>query len=570
MLFATREPILFAKGLRLSASTALRIALGCFIGLGLFMYQRYEQSVAGVGLATPAEDLETATGTLRSLLAEAETSARGYALTRHVAFLEATNEAIAGTATQMARLTELALDDEDQKRRLAELQTAVGHQVNRARRLLDLARTGDTELLNSVVAEEALGATSERIAFLSRAMVDDARAAIDARAAELQQAVTTTRRLMVTLFVLAVALLFFAVLGIRRELRRRLDAELALRTAYAQVEERIRQRTGELVSTNARLRESEDRYRQLVEQKEQVLRERGDALAREQAARADAELANRFRDRFLSTVSHELRTPLNAIVGWTHLLRRGVTDDPERALEAIDRNAALQARLIDDLLDVSRMEQGRFTVAPAAIDLRDVVRASVTAAQAAAVARSVNFQVSSIDAPITVLGDPQRLQQALTNVLANAIKFSEPGGTVQVTLTADNGEAMLAVQDAGQGIDPAFLPHVFQAFRQDTTRPSRAGLGLGLAIARGIVERHQGTIRVDSAGRHKGTIFRISLPLGTEADLAVPAGYEDAAGGGRPPGPMAGRTPAAHAESGSTRPNDDDRRQKRARAPQSH
>ena len=540
------------RRVRLSASTALKIALGCFIGLGIFMYQRYEQSVAGVGLTVPVEDLESTTGTLRSLLAEAETSARGYALTGHTAFLETTTEAIAASGTQLARLKELAAHDEDQRRRLAELEAAVAEQTARMRSVLDHARQGNRGGVTSLVSEDAMGRTNQRIAFLSRAMVDDARAETEARSAQLQVAVTTTRRLMVGLFAFAVMMLFVAVLGIRRELRRRLDAELALRTAYAQVEERIRQRTGELVSTNARLRESEDRYRQIADQKEQALRERGDALAREQAARSDAELANRFRDRFLSTVSHEVRTPLNALVGWTHLLRKGVTDDPERALEAIDRNAALQARLIDDLLDVSRMEQGRFTVAPAAIDLREVVQAAVTATEPAADARSVALEMATIDAPVTVLGDQQRLQQAIANVLANAVKFSEPGGTVKISLTADDGHALLAVQDAGQGIDPAFLPHVFQAFRQDTTRPSRAGLGLGLAIARGIVERHQGSIRVDSAGRHKGTIFRITLPLGTEDDLAVPEEL------------------SARADDGLRRPIAGDHRRKRERVQQPH
>ena len=508
---------------RLSAPAALRIALGCFFVLGLFMYQRYEQSVAGSRIEAAANDLELMTGELRTILSQAETSAHGYALTGAFRYLDISTEMVTRVAVQLERLQALTGGgNEDQKRRMVELETAVGAKVNRLRQLLELRRANQFEAAQLLVAEDATAAGDDRVAFLIQAMLDDARDVTAARLSRLQRTVDTTRWLMIGLFSASCGLLLFAALRIRRELRRRLEAEFALRTAYAQVEERIRQRTAELVTTNSLLRESEDKYRQLVAQKDQALMERGDALAREQTARSEAELANRFRDRFLATVSHELRTPLNAIVGWTHLLRAGMLENAARALEAIDRNAALQARLIDDLLDVSRMEQGRFSMAPVVVDVRGVVRAAVTAAEPAALAKSIAIACDTTDDPVTVLGDQHRLQQAVANILANAVKFSRPGGTVSVSVGASDGAARIDVQDAGEGIDATFLPHVFQPFRQDTTRQARAGLGLGLAIARGIVERHQGTIAVDSRGRDRGTTFRVTLPLGSPADLEVP------------------------------------------------
>jgi signal transduction histidine kinase len=559
------------QGFRLSAPAALRIALGCIVVLGLFMYQRYEQSVAGSRIETAAHELERMTGELRALLGQAQTSAHAFALTGTFEYLDRSTEMATRVAVQLDRLQAVAGENPDQQRRMDELEGAVATKINRLRQLVELRRANQLEAAQLLVAEGAAVAIDDRVAFLTEAMVDDARAVTAARRARLQQTVDTTRWLMVGLFSVSCGLLLFAALRIRRELRRRLEAEFALRTAYAQGEERVRQRTNELVSTNSLLRESEERYRQLVAQKDQALLERSEALAREQAARSDAELANRFRDRFLATVSHELRTPLNAIVGWTHLLRAGMLDDHGRAVEAIDRNAALQARLIDDLLDVSRMEQGRFSMAPVVVDVRGVVKAAVAAADAAARAKSISIACEAPEEPVTVLGDQHRLQQAVANLLANALKYSRPGGTVSVAVgVADGKWATIDVEDAGEGIDAAFLPHVFQPFRQDTTRPARAGLGVGLAIARGIVERHQGSISVESEGRDRGTHFRIRLPLGSPADLIVPEDEYEAIEGRRAPiGEDRPRAPSEPTEAATPRFGAS-RRRRRARFQQPH
>jgi CheY-like chemotaxis protein len=225
---------------------------------------------------------------------------------------------------------------------------------------------------------------------------------------------------------------------------------------------------------------------------------------------------NRLKDEFLATLSHELRTPLNAIVGWTHILRAGGLDE-ERTRQAIDtiaRNAQAQAQLISDILDVSRIVAGKLRLEPAAVDLGDIVRAAFDTVRPAAEAKRIRVDMLLDPAAGPVVGDQDRLQQIVWNLLANAIKFTPRSGHVQTRLELVNSSVRLTVQDDGPGIAPEFLPHVFERFRQgdaSSTRPY-GGLGLGLAIVRHLVELHGGT--VDAANRVDGTgaIFRITLP----------------------------------------------------------
>jgi PAS domain S-box-containing protein len=241
-----------------------------------------------------------------------------------------------------------------------------------------------------------------------------------------------------------------------------------------------------------------------------------DLLNREQAARKEAEQVNRLKDEFLATLSHELRTPLNAIVGWTHILRAGGLDEERnrQAIDTIARNAQAQAQLISDILDVSRIVAGKLRLEPAAVDLGEIVRAAYDTVRPAAEAKRIRVDLLLDPAAGPVVGDQDRLQQVVWNVLANAIKFTQRTGHVQARLELVNSSVRLTVQDDGPGIDPAFLPHVFERFRQgdaSSTRP-HGGLGLGLAIVRHLVELHGGT--VDAANRVDGTgaIFRLTLP----------------------------------------------------------
>jgi signal transduction histidine kinase/ActR/RegA family two-component response regulator len=231
-------------------------------------------------------------------------------------------------------------------------------------------------------------------------------------------------------------------------------------------------------------------------------------------ARADAEAANKSKDDFLSTVSHELRTPLNAILGWAAMLRNGAVDATrrQRALEAIVNNATRQGRLIEELLDVSRIVAGRATLDLQHVKLAENIRGAVEAMMPIAAAKNVDVQVDvAIDE--YVVADPRRLEQVVLNLLSNAVKFTPTGGRVDIRVARSGDWVEVTVADTGAGIDPAFLPHVFDRFRQGDTTTTRSvgGLGLGLFIARHLVEAQGGTIQVASEGRDRGATFTVRL-----------------------------------------------------------
>ena len=264
-------------------------------------------------------------------------------------------------------------------------------------------------------------------------------------------------------------------------------------------------------------REAEKALRALKEKLEREAEERQRLLAREQAARAEAEKANRLKDEFLATVSHELRTPLTAIIGWAHMLRHSGLDEAtaRRGLETIERNAHAQAQLVEDILDVSRVIAGKFRLSIAPVDLVAVVGAAVDSVQLAAESKGVRLEVTLDPSARHVSGDAGRLQQVVWNLLANAIKFTDEGGSVCVRLKRAGRDAEVVVSDDGCGIDADFLPHIFERFRQAdaTTTRRHGGLGLGLAIARHLVELHGGTVSAESAGEGQGSTFVIRLPL---------------------------------------------------------
>jgi CheY-like chemotaxis protein len=265
---------------------------------------------------------------------------------------------------------------------------------------------------------------------------------------------------------------------------------------------------------------------------ERVAKERIDLLSRERAARAEAEVANRAKDDFLATVSHELRTPLNAILGWTVTARRkSPPPQIDRALSIIERNARAQARIIEDVLDISRIISGRLRLEMVATNVAEAIAGAVETVRPGAEGKGVELAVDVVDVG-AIAGDADRIQQVVWNVLSNAIKFTPAGGKVSVSATRDASHVIVSVSDSGQGIEPAFLPHLFEPFRQADASTTRrhGGLGLGLAIVKEIVQAHGGTIRAESAGVGKGATFIIELPArGTarpaaaEASVAQPA-----------------------------------------------
>ena len=230
--------------------------------------------------------------------------------------------------------------------------------------------------------------------------------------------------------------------------------------------------------------------------------------------------ANRLKDEFLATLSHELRTPLNAILGWTRLLRAGAVPpaSADRALEKVERNAQSQARLIEDLLEVSRITTGKLRLELRAVDLSAIVNATVESIRPAADPRGLILAAHGIDHPSPTVGDPDRLQQVVWNLLSNAVKFTPAGGRVTVSLRRDGRKDWLTVSDTGMGIEKAFLADVFDTFRQADASSTRqfGGLGLGLSIARRLVELHGGGIEAFSEGPGKGATFTVWLPVRTQ------------------------------------------------------
>ncbi|AKG23954.1 hybrid sensor histidine kinase/response regulator [Calothrix sp. 336/3] len=254
-----------------------------------------------------------------------------------------------------------------------------------------------------------------------------------------------------------------------------------------------------------------------ITERKQAQEERIQLIA-EQAARQEAENANRLKDEFLATLSHELRTPLTSILGWAKLLRQRKLDELAiaRALETIERNASVQAQLIEDILDVSRIMRGKLYLNLSPLNLVNIVTTAVENFRLEAEAK--NLQLKTFISPpgtFLVSGDTKRLQQVMWNLLSNAVKFTPNGGNIQVRLSAREDQAEIYVIDTGSGISPEFMPHVFERFRQADGSMTRhhGGLGLGLAIARYLVEMHQGSIKAESQGTGQGATFIVKIPL---------------------------------------------------------
>jgi two-component system CheB/CheR fusion protein len=252
-----------------------------------------------------------------------------------------------------------------------------------------------------------------------------------------------------------------------------------------------------------------------ITERQQFETERNQLLAQEQMARQEAEAANRAKDEFLSNLSHELRSPLNALLGWAQMLLTRSLDQATvtHALEVIERSARAQSQLVEDILDTSRIVSGKLKLTTRPINLRSVVQSAIETVQLSAEAKAIQM-VANLSSVRTV-GDSDRLQQVVWNLLSNAIKFTPKSGRVEVTLASVGNQAQIQVSDTGQGISADFLPHVFDRFRQadSSTTKARAGLGVGLAIVKHLVELHGGIVQAESLGKGRGATFTVLLPI---------------------------------------------------------
>ena len=418
---------------------------------------------------------------LRALLAayvDAETGVRGFLLTGEDAYLEPYEAARATIARSDLRMKMLIAPEPE----LAELRGRI----------------------------EALG--SQRMTALERTLAEGRAHGRDAAVVMIRQG--SGRNLMDDI----------------RTLDAKLDAELAatLKSLLADAEQQLAFSTSVYFSTSVIVaaaligifflarRQFGEREKLAVEQRASHARVET-LLASERAAHSEATHANKLKDEFLAVVSHELRTPLNAILGWTTLLRDGAEDANElkEGLDTIDRNAHSQARLIDDLLDVSRIISGKVRLRISEVDLRTVALAVVEGLRPAAAARGVKLALLATNEAAEVLGDSDRLEQVMWNLVNNAIKFTPRGGNVEISIERVGSSVALEVRDTGQGIRAEFLPRIFDRFSQQdaSTTRGQSGLGLGLSITRHLVELHGGTITARSAGEGQGATFHVEIPM---------------------------------------------------------
>ena len=278
----------------------------------------------------------------------------------------------------------------------------------------------------------------------------------------------------------------------------------------------VRDQAGQIVGASKILRDITEGKR-IERELQELLAERDQILESERAARGQAERLSASKDEFLALLSHELRTPLNAILGWTEILRRASSThaDLEKGLVVIERNVRAQTQLVDDLLDMSRIISGQMRFDVQAVMPYAFVQGAIESARPAADARGVRLEAILDPAAGPVSADANRLQQVVWNLVSNAIKFTPRGGHVQVTLERVNSTIEICVADSGIGIQPDFLPHIFERFRQAdaTTTRKHGGLGLGLSIVKQIVELHSGTVAANSDGEGQGAVFRVKLPL---------------------------------------------------------
>lgn len=271
----------------------------------------------------------------------------------------------------------------------------------------------------------------------------------------------------------------------------------------------IRNKNGEIIGASKIARDITERVR--------TEEERGVLLASERAARERAEAASRAKDEFVAMISHEIRSPLNAILGWAQMLRQGQLDKAAttNALESIERNARAQAQLVSDLLDISRVITGKLRINARPVDITTSLESALESIRPAAEAKQIDIEVEREPYATVITGDADRLQQVFWNLLSNAVKFTPRGGRVNITISRSDSQLEISVSDSGAGINPEFLPFIFDRFTQADTTSARhhAGLGLGLAIVRHIIELHGGTVTAGSEGLGKGATFRITLPV---------------------------------------------------------
>lgn len=433
-----------------------------------------------------------------------ERSLFGFSYTGVDTYLEGYSRARANMHAQLGELKRNWGSDPDAATHVAALEVAVNAALKEADRQVEARKAGGPEAGLEQIRNISYRPELDAVQAGVRQLKDAISAKRQDRDTKMDTGLSRSIWILITASLTGILALGLANFVVFREIKKRQVAEDELLDTNRRLEEKVEERTEELVEMNERLRE--------------IGGERELLLKAEKAARKEAEVANRLRDEFMATVSHELRTPLNSILGWARLLKDGTLDhaQTQRAVATIIKNSETQNRLIEDLLDVARLISGKLDLKEEPVDLLGVVRDSIEIARPAAQHKHLRISFDpDLTAPAPIIkGDSDRLRQVFSNLLTNAIKFSHEGREIDVEAYTDASAAVVSVRDEGVGISREFIPQVFERFRQDVEGPDRnGGLGLGLAIVRNLVEMHGGNVSVESEGENKGATFKVRLPL---------------------------------------------------------
>ena len=450
------------------------------------------------------------------LTLDVDSAVSGFIITGNDTYLTPYETAKPKIAQNVAQLRAMMTDTPTELFEVQNLETSTAEYIAQSEMKIEKRKT---EGFDATIS--SLGNSSERSVTASiRSSIDRLKTAelnlLEERERSLDRNFYRTIWVLIVGCLSGIFALGLANLVVSREIRKRRRAETALTDANRELEERIEERTEELEKVNESLRN--------------VASVREELLKKEQSARREAEIANRLRDEFMATVSHELKTPLNSILGWARMLKAGDLDEAQvkKALGTIIKNSETQNRLIEDLLDVARIISGKLVLEFEPVDAAELMHDTVQSIQPLANAKSIEIvkDLRHDVGTMMISGDRNRLTQVFTNLLTNAVKFTPEGGRIEVRLGSSDGHLSVSVKDNGIGINPEFLPKVFERFRQDVSgATNNGGLGLGLAIVRQLVEMHGGSVQVRSDGVNKGSEFTVELPAQHRADfqLARPA-----------------------------------------------
>ncbi|HXF42623.1 MAG TPA: ATP-binding protein [Pyrinomonadaceae bacterium] len=477
-----------------------------FLVLTMFGIAFYQSTISfqqAVEFERRSSNVQTLTDEIFTTCLDAETGVRGFMFTNVDTYLSAYERAKLVSSQNLTKLRSLAADDRELTAAIDKLDSAVAEFLNGLNHKIEIRKSQGYE-----------GSIQEIIAPMDKTRLDSLRFSVNAiknlesdkqrqRDESFGSGLNRTIWILIIGSLIGIIGLLLANLVVYRAIQKRQSAEEALIETNKNLEAKVKERTIELESVNERL--------------VAIGAERELLLDNEKKAREEAEVANRLRDEFMATISHELRTPLNSILGWARLLREGSlnNEQSERAIATIIKSSETQNRLIEDLLDVARIISGKLELDKKKLDLIGIISHAVEAARPNAAGREIDLRLRlDVESELYVLGDRSRLDQVFSNLLANAVKFTNPGGFVEVNASLVDQTAVVSIKDNGIGISADFLPLVFERFRQDKANAGRnGGLGLGLAIVRNLVEMHGGSVLAESEGKDKGSCFTVRLPV---------------------------------------------------------